>query len=80
MYLTTYLNVFSKDKPTSKELKTCFNFFNQEINHLKNHNNCCIRKNWSHLYKLYKQYYEIKIKTLFFMVQQTSYLIKNFDR
>ena len=36
MYLTTALKcVPPEDKPTSQELKTCFNFFNQEIKSLK---------------------------------------------
>ena len=37
LYLTTALKcVPPGDKPTSSELKTCFKFFNQEINLLKN--------------------------------------------
>ena len=37
LYLTTALKcVPPGDKPTSIELKTCFNYFNQEINSLKN--------------------------------------------
>ena len=46
-YVTTALKcVPPGDKPTLVELKTCFNYFKQEIDLLSNVKNyCCFRKN-----------------------------------
>ncbi len=69
LYLTTALKcVPPGDKPTSLELKTCFNYFNEEIKYLKNISiivalgkiayDACIN--------FYKQKYDIKNKDYIF--------------
>ena len=77
MYLTTALKcVPPEDKPTSKELKTCFNFFNQEINHLKKITTIVALGKIGHdaCINYYKQYYEIKNKDFMFSHGSTSIL------
>ena len=69
MYLTTALKcVPPEDKPTSKELKTCFNFFNQEINHLKKITTIVALGKIGHdaCVNYYKQHFEIKNKDFIF--------------
>ena len=69
MYLTTALKcVPPEDKPPSKELKTCFNFFNQEINHLKKITTIVALGKIGHdaCVNYYKQHYEIKNKDFIF--------------
>ena len=77
MYLTTALKcVPPEDKPTSKELKTCFNFFNQEINHLKKITTIVALGKIGHdaCINYYKQYYEIKNKDFMFSHGSTNIL------
>ena len=77
MYLTTALKcVPPEDKPTSKELKTCFNFFNQEINHLKKITTIVALGKIGHdaCINYYKQYYEIKNKDFIFSHGSTNIL------
>ncbi len=69
LYLTTALKcVPPEDKPTSKELKTCFNFFSQEISSLKNINTILALGKIGHdaCINYYKQQYEIKNKDFMF--------------
>ena len=69
MYLTTALKcVPPEDKPTSKELKTCFNYFNEEISYLKNVNIIVAlgKIGYDACLNYYKQYYEIKNKDFIF--------------
>ena len=80
MYLTTALKcVPPEDKPTSKELKTCFNFFNQEINHLKKITTIVALGKIGHdaCINYYKQYYEIKNKDFMFSHGSTNILPDN---
>ena len=77
MYLTTALKcVPPEDKPTSKELKTCFNFFNQEINHLKKITTIVALGKIGHdaCVNYYKQNYEIKNKDFIFSHGSTNIL------
>ena len=77
MYLTTALKcVPPEDKPTSKELKTCFNFFNQEINHLKKITTIVALGKIGHdaCVNYYKQHYEIKNKDFIFSHGSTNIL------
>ena len=77
MYLTTALKcVPPQDKPTSKELKTCFNFFNQEINHLKKITTIVALGKIGHdaCVNYYKQHYEIKNKDFIFSHGSTNIL------
>jgi len=77
MYLTTALKcVPPEDKPTSKELKTCFNFFNQEINHLKNITTIVALGKIGHdaCVNYYKQHFEIKNKDFIFSHGSTNIL------
>tara|TARA_B100000575_G_C23089896_1_gene628321 strand:- start:707 stop:1378 length:672 start_codon:yes stop_codon:yes gene_type:complete len=65
MYLTTALKcVPPEDKPNSKELKTCFNYFNKEIGYLKNVSIIVALGKIGHdaCLNYYKQYYKIKNK------------------
>ena len=65
LYLTTALKcVPPGDKPTSLELKTCFNFFNQEINLLKNTSTILAlgKIAYDACINYYKQQYDIKNK------------------
>ena len=69
MYLTTALKcVPPEDKPTSKELKTCFNYFNEEISYLKNVSIIVAlgKIGYDACLNYYKQYYEIKNKDFIF--------------
>ena len=69
MYLTTALKcVPPEDKPTSKELKTCFNYFNKEIGYLKNVSVIVAlgKIGYDACLNYYKQYYEIKNKDFIF--------------
>ena len=69
MYLTTALKcVPPEDKPTSKELKTCFNYFNEEISYLKNVSIIVAlgKIGYDACLNYYKQYYEIKNKDFTF--------------
>ena len=69
MYLTTALKcVPPEDKPTSKELKTCFNFFNEEISYLKNVSIIVAlgKIGYDACLNYYKQYYQIKNKDFVF--------------
>ena len=69
MYLTTALKcVPPEDKPTSKELKTCFRYFNEEIGYLKNVSIIVALGKIGHdaCLNYYKQYYEIKNKDFIF--------------
>ena len=69
LYLTTALKcVPPGDKPTSLELKTCFRFFNQEINLLKNTKVILALGKIAHdaCINYYKQKYEIKNKDFIF--------------
>ena len=77
MYLTTALKcVPPEDKPTSKELKTCFNFFNQEINHLKKITTIVAlgKIGYDACVNYYKQNYEIKSKDFIFSHGSTNTL------
>ena len=77
MYLTTALKcVPPEDKPTSKELKTCFNFFNQEINHLKKITTIVAlgKIGYDACVNYYKQNYEIKSKDFIFSHGSTNIL------
>ena len=77
MYLTTALKcVPPEDKPTSKELKTCFNFFNQEINHLKKITTIVAlgKIGYDACVNYYKQHYEIKNKDFIFSHGSTNIL------
>ena len=69
MYLTTALKcVPPEDKPTSKELKTCFNYFNEEISYLKNVSIIVAlgKIGYDACLNYYKQYYAIKNKDFIF--------------
>ena len=69
MYLTTALKcVPPGDKPTSKELKTCFNYFNKEIGYLKNISVIVAlgKIGYDACLNYYKQYYQIKNKDFIF--------------
>ena len=69
MYLTTaHKCVPPGDKPTSKELKTCFNYFNKEIGYLKNVSVIVAlgKIGYDACLNYYKQYYQIKNKDLIF--------------
>ena len=69
MYLTTALKcVPPGDKPTSKELKTCFNYFNKEIGYLKNVSIIVAlgKIGYDACLNYYKQYYQIKNKDFIF--------------
>ena len=69
LYLTTALKcVPPGDKPTSLELKTCFKFFNQEINLLKNTSTILAlgKIAYDACINYYKQQYDIKNKDYIF--------------
>ncbi len=69
LYLTTALKcVPPEDKPTSNELKTCFNFFSKEISSLKNITVILALGKIGHdaCINYYKQYYNIKNKDYVF--------------
>ena len=69
LYLTTALKcVPPGDKPTSLELKTCFKFFNQEINLLKNTSTILAlgKIAYDACVNYYKQQYDIKNKDYIF--------------
>tara|TARA_B100001175_G_C19465244_1_gene618746 strand:- start:879 stop:1556 length:678 start_codon:yes stop_codon:yes gene_type:complete len=69
LYLTTALKcVPPEDKPTSTELKTCFNFFSQEINLLKNITTILAlgKIGYDACINYYKQDYDIKNKDYIF--------------
>ena len=69
LYLTTALKcVPPGDKPTSLELKTCFKFFNQEINLLKNTSTILAlgKIAYDACINYYKQQYDIKNKDFIF--------------
>ena len=69
MYLTTALKcVPPEDKPTSQELKTCFNFFNQEIAFLKKIKVIVALGKIGHdaCVNYYKQQYDIRNKDFIF--------------
>ena len=69
LYLTTALKcVPPEDKPTSKELKTCFNFFSEEISSLKNITTILALGKIGHdaCINYYKQHYDIKNKDYVF--------------
>ena len=69
MYLTTALKcVPPGDKPTSKELKTCFSYFNKEIGYLKNVSVIVAlgKIGYDACLNYYKQYYQIKNKDFIF--------------
>ncbi len=69
LYLTTALKcVPPEDKPTSTELKTCFNFFSEEINSLKNITTILALGKIGHdaCLNYYKQHYNIKNKDYLF--------------
>ena len=69
LYLTTALKcVPPEDKPTSKELKTCFNFFSEEISSLKNITTILALGKIGHdaCINYYKQHYDIKNKDYMF--------------
>ena len=69
LYLTTALKcVPPEDKPTSKELKTCFNYFSKEISSLKNITIILALGKIGHdaCINYYKQNYEIKNKDYIF--------------
>ena len=77
MYLTTALKcVPPEDKPTSTELKTCFNFFNQEINYLKKISIIVALGKIGHdaCVNYYKQKYEIKNKDFIFKHGSMNFL------
>ena len=69
LYLTTALKcVPPEDKPTSKELKTCFSFFSEEINSLKNITTILAlgKIGYDACINYYKQSYEIRNKDYIF--------------
>ena len=69
LYLTTALKcVPPGDKPTSSELKTCFKFFNKEINLLTNTSTILALGKIAHdaCINYYKQNYDIKNKDYIF--------------
>jgi len=69
LYLTTALKcVPPGDKPNSLELKTCFKFFNQEINLLKNTSTILAlgKIAYDACLNYYKQFYDIKNKDYVF--------------
>ena len=69
LYLTTALKcVPPGDKPTSLELKTCFKFFNQEINLLRNTSTILAlgKIAYDACINYYKQRYDIKNKDFIF--------------
>ena len=69
LYLTTALKcVPPGDKPNSLELKTCFKFFNQEINFLKNTSTILAlgKIAYDACINYYKQQYEIRNKDYIF--------------
>ncbi len=69
LYLTTALKcVPPEDKPTSVELKTCFNFFSEEISSLKNITIILALGKIGHdaCVNYYKQQYDIKNKDFIF--------------
>ena len=69
LYLTTALKcVPPEDKPTSTELKTCFSFFNQEINSLKKINTIVAlgKIGYDACINYYKQYFDIKNRDYIF--------------
>ena len=69
LYLTTALKcVPPEDKPTSSELKTCFNFFSEEISSLKNITIILALGKIGHdaCINYYKQNYDIKNKDYIF--------------
>ena len=69
LYLTTALKcVPPGDKPTSLELKTCFKFFNQEINLLKNISTILAlgKIAYDACINYYKQQYDIRNKDYIF--------------
>ena len=69
LYLTTALKcVPPGDKPNSSELKTCFKFFNQEINLLKNTSTILAlgKIAYDACINYYKQYYDLKNKDFVF--------------
>ncbi len=69
LYLTTALKcVPPGDKPTTTELKTCFNFFNHEINMLKNITTILAlgKIAYDACINYYKQYYDLKNKDFVF--------------
>ena len=69
LYLTTALKcVPPEDKPTSKELKTCFNYFSKEISSLKNITIILAlgKIGYDACINYYKQHYEIKNKDYIF--------------
>ena len=69
LYLTTALKcVPPEDKPTSIELKTCFNFFSKEISLLKNITTILALGKIGHdaCVNYYKQHYDIKNKDYIF--------------
>ena len=69
LYLTTALKcVPPGDKPTSLELKTCFKFFNQEINLLKNTSTILAlgKIAYDACINYYKQQYDIRNKDYIF--------------
>ena len=69
LYLTTALKcVPPGDKPTSLELKTCFKFFNQEINLLKNTSTILAlgKIAYDACINYYKQQYDIRNKDYVF--------------
>ena len=69
LYLTTALKcVPPEDKPTSTELKTCFSFFNQEINSLKKINTILAlgKIGYDACINYYKQYFDIKNRDYIF--------------
>ena len=69
LYLTTALKcVPPEDKPTSSELKTCFSFFNQEINSLKKINTIVAlgKIGYDACINYYKQYFDIKNRDYIF--------------
>ena len=69
LYLTTALKcVPPEDKPTSKELKTCFNYFSKEISSLKNITIILAlgKIGYDACINFYKQNYEIKNKDYIF--------------
>jgi len=77
LYLTTALKcVPPEDKPTSTELKTCFNYFNQEINYLKKISIIVALGKIGHdaCVNYYKQKFEIKNKDFIFTHGSTNIL------
>ena len=69
LYLTTALKcVPPEDKPTSNELKTCFNFFSKEISSLKNITIILALGKIGHdaCINYYKEHYNIKNKDYIF--------------